>query len=316
MSEPFSPQRVRPTPREILRACQQGHNITTLLRSLHGQDRNTEDIIEVAYDLQSGAYVRGMEIDAHARCRLAHAEAIAREIAALGAPGTLLEAGVGEATTLSSVLAALNLPPTSAYGFDLSWSRVAFARCWLEQQSLPGVTLCTGSLLAMPFADQSVDVVYTSHTIEPNGGREEPILRELHRVARRGLILLEPCFELADEPARARMKTHGYCRDLLQTCRRLGYDVIKHEPFTPLINPLNPTAITVIRKPEAAAEPGHILACPKFKTPLLELGGMLFSPEALAVYPVLCGIPCLRPEAAIVASRYPDFFPKPLGSPP
>lgn len=316
MSEPFPPQRVRPTPREIQLACQQGHNITTLLRTLHGQDLNTEEIIEVAYDLQAGGYVRGMESDEHARRRLAHAEAIAREIQALDSPGTLLEAGVGEATTLSGVIGALHLPPTKVYGFDLSWSRIAFARSWLEAHSLPGVVLCTGSLLAMPFADQSIDVVYTSHTIEPNGGQEEPILRELYRVARHWLVLLEPCYELADGEARERMNALGYCRDLMQTCRRLGYDVVKHERFEPLINPLNPTAITVIRKPEASAEPGHILACPKFKTPLLEMGGMLFSPEALAVYPVLCGIPCLRPEAAIVASRYPDFSPKPLGSPP
>ncbi|APB35047.1 hypothetical protein GlitD10_2704 [Gloeomargarita lithophora Alchichica-D10] len=53
--------------------------------------------------------------------------------------------------------------------------------------------------------------------------------------------------------------------------------------------------------------PTHTLACPEFKTPLQAVGNMLFSPEALTVYPILAGIPCLRVENAIVASKYQEF---------
>lgn len=299
---------VLPTPRQMQEHFHQGRNITSLLRELEGLACNSEAIIEVAYDLQAGRYTQGMLNEKHGPQRVAHAQALAREIKACTMPESILEAGVGEASTLAVVLTALGLDPEAAYGFDLSWSRVAMARNWLDSQSLPGVTLCTGSLLEMPFADQSVDVVYTAHAIEPNGGREEPILRELYRVARRWLVLLEPCYEMADEPARERMNSHGYCRELAQICRHLGYEVVKHELFEPVINPLNPAAVTVIRKQEPPATPGHVLACPRYKTPLWELGGMLFSPEALAVYPVLCGIPCLRSESAILASCYSEIF--------
>lgn len=297
-----------PTPRQMQEHFRQGRNITSLLRELEGLACNSEAMIEVAYDLQSGRYIRGMLNENHGPRRVAHARALAQEIKECTLPESILEAGVGEASTLAVVLTALGLEPSAAYGFDLSWSRVAMARSWLDSQSLPGVTLCTGSLLEIPFTDESVDLVYTAHAIEPNGGREESILRELYRVARRWLVLVEPCYELAEEPARERMKSHGYCRELAQTCRRLGYEVVKHERFEPVINPLNPAAVTVIRKPEPPAAPGHVLACPRYKTPLRELGGMFFSPEALAVYPVLCGIPCLRSESAILAGCYPDFF--------
>lgn len=298
------------TPRELLRAYENGQNISALLRESQGEKRNTEDIIEVAYDLQTGSYIAGMGDARMARHKSEYTARIAEEIAALGSPDSLLEAGVGEATTLAGVIRNLGLAPAGAYGFDISWSRVAYARTWLEGQNLGGVHLCTGSLFHLPFADDSVELVYTSHSIEPNGGNEEPILRELYRVTRKWLMLLEPAYELAGPQARQRMEAHGYCRNLPQLCRELGWEVLRHEIFPCTANPLNPTALTLVRKPEARMRPQHVLACPRFRTPLQELGGMLYSPEALVVYPVLCGIPCLRPESAIIASKYPEFFPE------
>ena len=37
---------------------------------------------------------------------------------------------------------------------------------------------------------------------------------------------------------------------------------------------------------------------------MTEIGGALFSEEALSVYPLVLGIPCLRPRDAILASKY------------
>ena len=41
---------------------------------------------------------------------------------------------------------------------------------------------------------------------------------------------------------------------------------------------------------------------------LKELGGMLFSPEAAVVYPIVGGIPCLRTGNGVLASKYENFF--------
>ena len=40
----------------------------------------------------------------------------------------------------------------------------------------------------------SVDIIYTNHSLEPNGGREEVILKELLRVTNKYLILFEPIY--------------------------------------------------------------------------------------------------------------------------
>ena len=100
------------------------------------------------------------------------------------------------------------------------------------------------------------------------------------------------------------MEFHGYCRNLEETARSLGHDVVKHTFFPFTANPLNPTAVTIIRKETDVPPPSHVLACPRFKTPLEQIGNAYFSRDALAVYPIIEGIPCLRIENAILASKY------------
>lgn len=294
------------TPRELQTLYKQGKNITQLLREEHGVEHNTDEIIEIAYDLQTGSYIAAMENAEMEKHKQEYTAEIAKTILSLCEPASVLEAGVGEATTLSGVLKNLG-SNVSGYGFDLSWSRVAYAKRWLRENGVDDVTLCAGNLFHIPFADNSIDVVYTSHSIEPNGGNEKPMLQELFRVARKFLVLLEPGYELASEEARKRMELHGYCKNLQGFSEDLGYKVLSHKLFPFTANPLNPTAITIIEKQVDSEPPSHVLACPKFKTPLEELGGMLFSPEALVVYPIIGGIPCLRIENGVFASKYKEI---------
>ncbi|MBT9172528.1 MAG: hypothetical protein DDT21_00914 [Syntrophomonadaceae bacterium] len=291
------------TPRELKALYEGGTNISAYLRREKDMQGNTTEIIDVAYDLQAGSYIDALQDAAKAKHQQNYTAEIARNILSLLNPRSILEAGVGEATTLSGVLSHLG-GAVRGYGFDLSWSRVAFAKRWLRQQNISDTVLCTGNLLHIPFADDSIDIVYTSHTIEPNSGKEEQILRELFRVAKKFLILLEPSYELAGEEAKQRMDSHGYCKNLLGTALSLGYKVMEHRLFPFIANPLNPTALTIIRKDENRPAPSFVLACPKFKTPLHEIGGMLFSSEALTVYPIIGEIPCLRIENGVFASKY------------
>jgi uncharacterized protein YbaR (Trm112 family) len=295
------------TPRELNELYKNGVNITELLRKEEQLDRNTDRIIEIAYDLQTGSYIAAMERPEMAAYIEKYTEEIVKVLLSLGPPVSILEAGVGEATTLSGVMQKLG-SGVDGFGFDLSWSRVAYGRRWLESKGLPAVTLCTGNLFQIPFADNSIDVVYTSHSIEPNGGNEIPILKELYRVAGRYLVLLEPGYELAGEDARKRMESHGYCKNLKGVAETLGYQVVDHRLFPVTVNPLNPTAITIIRKNLQFKTPSNVFVCPQFKTALKEKGGMLFSPEALVVYPIIAGIPCLRVENGIFASKYCDVL--------
>jgi len=295
------------TPRELKESYAQGKNITALLREALGVDHNTQEIIEISYDIQAGSYIEAMNSESMVKCKAAFTSEIADIINALCEPVSILEAGVGEATTLSGVLEHLD-EGVKSYGFDLSWSRVAHAKNWLHTQGQLNTQLCCGDLFNMPYLDNAIDLVYTSHSIEPNGGNEEAIIKELYRVTRKYLILLEPGYELASDEAKHRMDSHGYCKNLPGIAKKLGYHVVRHELFPYVTNPLNPTALTIISKLSDTELPDQVLACPKFKTPLKEVQGALFSQEALVAYPILAGIPCLRIENGILASKLDELI--------
>lgn len=295
------------TIKELYSLYQKGTNISKYLREENQYPFNAKEIIEISYELQTGSYIEAINEKRMAEHKREYSREIAKTILSLCDPKSILEAGVGEATTLSGVISSIKMP-IDFYGFDLSWSRVATGKRWLKSNGIYNTNFCTGDLFDIPFADNSIDVVYTSHSIEPNGGNEQPIIKELYRVAKKFLILLEPGYELATDEAKRRMVYHGYCKNILTCVSEKKYDVLKHELFKFTSNPLNPTAITIIRKEPYNNFTKHILACPKYKTPLEEIGEMMYSPEAMVVYPILYGIPCLRIGNGIFASKYKEII--------
>ena len=299
-------------PRALQQAFDDGQNITALLKEQSACSINTQEIIETAYDLQSGSYVNALQETGMLNHKSSYGQAIAQEIRRLTNPTSIIEAGVGEGTTLSFVMKELNDNSIEAHGFDISWSRIACCRDWIKSQWDGRCVLAVASLFHLPYADSCFDVVYTSHTIEPNGGNEESILRELYRIASRFLILLEPGYELASTDAQLRMEKHGYCRKLVETAKLLGMKVQKHELFEHCANPLNPTAITIIEKDANAAPCDPKFACPNFRDELMDYGEAMYSPGSLRAYPKLMGIPCLRQEDAVIASAFERYAELPV----
>lgn len=269
-----------------------------------GEDMSREEVIETAYDLQAGSYVKALDDPNMLHQRESYGAAIAAQVRSLTEPTSILEAGVGEGTALSFVLDGFGDNCPVAHGMDISWSRLACGREWLSRRGHDSAVLSVASLLSLPYRNDSFDVVYTSHTIEPNGGKEAAILKELYRVSSRYLVLLEPAYELASEEVRQRMDGHGYCRGLVRHAEELGMEVLKHELFPHACNPLNPTAITVIVKNAHASPAIPKWACPRFGDLLTDRGDSLYSEGSLRAYPKIGRIPCLRPSDGIVASAY------------
>jgi SAM-dependent methyltransferase len=193
--------------------------------------------------------------------------------------------------------------PCAALGFDISWSRCAHGRGWLRHKAQQA-DLFVADLFHIPLEDDSVDVVYTSHSLEPNGGREQAALQELLRVARRAVVLVEPIYELAGPEARERMTHHGYVRNLKATAEALGYPVTGYGLLDFYVNPLNPSGVVCIEKSLAGdvAAPGW--RCPLTHAPLVRSATAFASPDTGLVYPVLDGIPLLCRDHAVLASAY------------
>lgn len=297
------------TPWQLKSAYEQGQNLMKLLRTEAGTALNDERIIELSYDLQAGSYVQALSdttLLERKRYYCGHAAAI---MDSLGPVTSLLDAGMGEGNMLWLLISQMKQAPQHIHGFDLCWSRMAVARRWLAAQSPRfDIQIATGSLTEIPYMDNSVDVVWTNHSIEPNRGREAAILQELHRVCSRYVVMLEPAYELASDEARQRMDEHGYCQNLAGTARELGFRVYRHEIFTGNLNPRNLTGLLILAKNESAPPAVPRRCCPAYKKELTEMQDCWYSPESLRAYPVLNGIPCLRTNQGIVASRLADHL--------
>lgn len=220
-------------------AYAEGRNVAEALRDHLGIDHNTPEIIEIAYDLQAGTYVE--HADGHPDHSRAYAEQLARLLDPHLRPGdVLLDAGAGELTTLAHLVAALTTPLGQVIATDISAERLEVGRRYAERtMTAPGLRLIRAELSAIPLPDKSVDVATTNHALEPNGGREDEIICELKRIARRKLVLFEPSDAAASPEGKARMRSHGYIRDLAPFAESVTYlDIVD--------NPLNPTACYVI----------------------------------------------------------------------
>ena len=278
-------------------------NIMSLFRELGDSSKNSLDAILVSYDLQSGSYANALQSADYLEKHHLYTAALAKVLDGLDGE-SLLEAGVGEATTLCNTVAKLQRAPKSVFGFDLSWSRIAFARRFAREFAFTP-SFSTGDLFHMPLQDGSFDIVFTSHAVEPNHGREREALLELYRVTRKWLVLFEPSYELGTEQTRARIEANGYCRNLPELARELGMEVVEHRLLEFTYNQQNQTGVILIRKngPAATASVDG-LGCPTCHNPLVAAKGNHFCESCSLVFPVIDGIPCLLPNNGVLASKY------------
>lgn len=296
------------TPKELKEKYLNGDNITHILRELYASKENTDAIIELAYDLQSGNYVKGMK-DEHKTFELRdkYIEEVMTVIKEYTpAPKSFFKGGVGEAVTLTPMLQKMSKHIEHVYGVDMCWSRLAHGKKWLKENNLSHVNLAMGTLSDIPFENNAFEVVVTSHSMEPNGGREQEILQELYRIAGRYLFLCEPCYEIACDEGRDRMDRLGYVKKLQKTAEELGYKVIDNVTVKNTMNPLNPTAILIIEKGQVFSDSPQY-ACPSSKTKLQKYQSCYYSEEMLCAYPIIEGIPSLRKTSAVICSQLPEI---------
>jgi ubiquinone/menaquinone biosynthesis C-methylase UbiE len=277
-------------------------NIIKYLKNEKNTTQNSIEDILISYDFQSGTYIDFVTQNPEYINK--YTESLAKVIKNLGNSNLILEVGVGECTTLTNLIQKLNKNDCSYLGFDISWSRVHLGLKYLKTMNKEAKVF-VGDLFNIPLATSSIDIVYTSHSIEPNGGREKEALQELFRITKNYLVLLEPTNEFATSDGKLRMIDNGYVQNLKSVIEELGYNLIEYRKFEICSNELNPTGLYIIEKHTSskmlASSNFH---CPISMTPLNEYDDHFFSEESLISYPKVGGIPCLCSTYGILTSKH------------
>lgn len=292
---------------EICALFDRGENIMDWIKAREGTQHNSTTAILYSYDVQAGSYTERLEDPAVRALKDRLGQYLATILDEL-TPNSLLDAGIGEATSLAPILGHLKKRPKHVLGFDISLSRLLFAREHLARDGHSDVSLFTARLDRIPLAPESVDVILTVHALEPNHGQEEPLLTELLRVSRRHLVLVEPSYETASAEARARMDKHGYVRGIAESLKRLGHNPrVERVPHN--IGRLNEAALFIVEKPQPTALSVNTppFVSPISGKPLFERQDCYYCPEDGHAFPVIAGIPCLVVENGVLVSKLSQF---------
>lgn len=286
-------------------------NLTEYFKLSQNKTELSSAEVELIYDLQSGNYSSRYEYDdAYKKYKDKYTDEIVYHINSLNFKfNSILEAGIGEGTTFCDVIKKLDKPKIKKFGLDISWSRLAYAKKFLKKNSLKNTKLVTGLLENLPFLENSIDIVYTSHSIEPNRGKEKEILKELYRVTNNYLILLEPSYEFGNKKQQERMDKLSYAKNLSKYCEELNYKIIKHELIKSHSRENNRTSIIIIEKSTKENANKGFLACPQTKIKLLKNKNFYYALESFYSYPILKNIACLNIENKILSTKLQNFIP-------
>lgn len=280
-----------------------GRNVVEGLTARHPDRRAAA--IEIAYSLQSGSYTTYADEPAAIASRR-EGHAIVEPFMARHGIRTVLDCGAGEGTRWFDFTA----PVDRLYALDASYHRMAVCRRNLAGLSFAGEAVAIkGNMLALPFAPQSVDAVFSCHAIEPNRDADAAaIIDRMFAIARRLVVMLEPDYRGAGPDMRARMEHHGYARNIwAESEGQPGFDIVAEGVLEASVNPLNATSYRVFARREPAAQPPPwVLASPIDGARLTRSGDALIDALPCYGFPVVSGIACLAPEDAIFLGCDPD----------
>lgn len=282
------------------------NNVISFLKTSEKSSTVTSEMIEIAYDLQSGSYVD------YASKNTNFMRKIVIEMASFLKPyissgDSLLDVGTGEMTTLGLLMDEMHYD-LDLYAFDVSLSRLVEGVKFCNQIStwIGNANIFSADMTQIPLLNKSIDIVMSYHSLEPNGGKESALLQELFRICRKKLILFEPSYENASDAARARMDKLSYVKNLSSVAKCLGAKIELVKKMNFIYNDLNPTYVYVIQPPhttkecidikqECFSDPGH-------NTAIIKNDNFFLSPNFNVVYPIISGIPILREKYAILGT--------------
>lgn len=287
------------------------HNLIKLLNKLKSKKKtnfqlslkkfgklNKTQIINFAYDLQTGSYIRDWE-----KKRQTYRSFIDEIIKVIndnfGELSYLLDCGCGELTNTN--LLKKGIKNTKVYGLDFSFNRILAGIKYFNLKN-KNLNFVCATLKDIPFKNNSFEVSLTMHAIEPNNGDEEEIIKELSRVSSRGLVLIEPDYKLADIKQKQRMRKYGYTQKLEKILIKKNFKY-KKIPMKNFLSFKNKSSIYVINLNKKKIK-CPVMVEPITKKPINLINlNYVYSKTSSLIYPIIEGVPILKKEFAMLLAK-------------
>jgi SAM-dependent methyltransferase len=125
----------------------------------------------------------------------------------------ILEVGAGELSFLSGVVEKFG-NKVDYYALDLSLNRLYQGRKEFNKKFNIDVKLCKVNAIKLPYPNNYFDLVYSSHCLEHMPYDYQAAIKEMVRVAKNVVILIEPTYELGTFSQKLRMRAHDYVRGI------------------------------------------------------------------------------------------------------
>ena len=202
-----------------------------------------KEIIKLSYDVQSGSYVKNYN---YFKSKKVLSQVI-KEINSTNYK-SLMDFGCGELTNFYTLIDNIKTKNKIFVANDLSFSRILIGKKFLKKKKKKiQLNLFSNNSIRIPLPDNSIDIVTSCHALEPNKNNAHKILKELWRISKKKLILLEPNNQLGDKLIKKRFEKHNYILDLEKKIKKitLKYKIINNK-FN--FNPTNPASIFILEK--------------------------------------------------------------------
>ncbi len=160
---------------------------------------------------------------------------------------TILEVRAGNCLNIASLIARYG-DKILISGIDIAENRIRIGQDRLGEK-ISAARLSAQSITdRTSFSDGEFDVVYSVHCLEQIAYDTKNALREMNRICRGKIVMLEPVFENGTALQRLYLILADHVRMLLKSIHELGLPLVHNEILSLQANPANQTSVLVIDK--------------------------------------------------------------------
>lgn len=250
---------------------------------------NNETSINISYDIQSGSYIDFFNKLPKNKIDLVYSQIIDVFEKNFKDCKTILDFGCGELTSSTFILKNISKHIKKYFATDISLNRLflgnRYAKKKLTKSQYKKLSIFCNSNNKLPFKNNSIDLILTVHSLEPNNKKKNLILNELLRVSKKGLLLMEPCYERSSKKQQIRMRKYNYIRGLEKSlsAKNCYVQIIKKKHH---LNELNESAIFIVKKMHKIKTKNSCeFVDPINRKELKTINQYLYSNKTLRLYP-------------------------------